>query len=289
GGDIASAGLADIVRADTAEAKTKGVIEGSGLEQVSNPDIKRNFETAFEGTEQLFARISLTTPTPEEFVSVGVDFVSLGEKFERMKSEDLEPILVITPNLPLTDGGPIRISSQDWVSLYSAMTRDTTIPNNPLNIQNDSEGLWINSDVRVSANDLLKQEEERVLYANDIHMVSHGASFKPGDVYWTVALLPTTDNPQGLNTPRADYEAVDDPKKSKLSTISQYLTLQAIRIQSGQSPVDTDTYSWLHGTFNGGTQAPYGDWSSGNGLVYVYWDDVGNQDDYMGVRLPVWQ
>lgn len=36
------------------------------------------------------------------------------------------------------------------------------------------------------------------------------------------------------------------------------------------------------------TQAPYGNWNSGNGQVNVNWNDVGNQNDNMGVRLPEW-
>ena len=284
-GDVASAGLADIVRADTAEAKEAGILVDSGLERVTNPEIKRNFEDVFANTEKLFSRINLEIIKPEEFTIAGVDFVRLEKEFERMTSEGLEPQLVVAPALPLIkDISPN--ADKDWYNLYDRLTSDSAIIDNPLKKQNDGNGLWVSEDVCASARDLLLQE---VKLATDKPNIHH-TYLKSTDVAvpWTVALLSTTDKPQGLRTSHPDYEAADDPGGSKLATISQYLTLQATRIQSGQSPLDKDTSAWLQGTFNDGAQAPYGYWNSGGGRVVVDWDDVGDQDVRLGVRLPVW-
>jgi hypothetical protein len=79
-----------------------------------------------------------------------------------------------------------------------------------------------------------------------------------------------------------------DALSSQHATISQYLTLQATRIQAGETPVDADTYTWLAGTFENGARAPRGDWSSDRGRVRVLWDYSSYQNDFIGVRLPVW-
>lgn len=285
-GDVASAGLADIVRAETAAAKEAGDLAGSGLDQISSPEIKRNFETAFAETERLFGRVILDAPSVEQFTAARVDFVNLEKEYKRMEQAELKPTLVISPVLPLTKEASSYLI-KDWQHIYDFLTADTTIPNNPLKKQTDGNGLYIAENVRYNAKDLFQQEMKRINDNPDINQ-AYVPTNDNSDLAWTVALLPTTDKPQELQTAHTLHENTNDPTHSELATISQYLTLQATSIQAGLSPVDKDTYSWLQGTFNDGARAPCGFWDSGYGRVRVNWDGVGSQRDDMGVRLPVW-
>lgn len=59
-------------------------------------------------------------------------------------------------------------------------------------------------------------------------------------------------------------------------------------LQEQRTPVDGETYTWLQGTFKGGSRAPYGFWFSGDGRVGLDWSGSGYRDDSLGVRPPVW-
>jgi hypothetical protein len=218
--------------------------------------------------------MELAAPSVEQFMQAGVDFGHLASEYERMEIAGLQPEMVVTPVLPVV---PTDSTSGSWSELYESLTSDKTIPNNPLQARDDGKGLYVNDDVRGAATELYDSERSLVS-GSDIHSVDDWA--------WTIALIPTTAKPQELSTPHTDKET--DTLSSQHATISQYLTLQATRIQAGETPVDADTYTWLAGTFENGAQAPRGSWFSGDGQVVVSWNRVGDQNDGIGVRLPVW-
>jgi len=273
--DLATGGLADKVRDAAEQAKQSGSEHLSGLEELP-PDMRELVEKSFLQTEQLFARMELAAPSIEQFIQAGVDFGHLASEYERMEIAGLQPELVVTPVLPVV---PTALTSGSWSELYESLTEDKTIPNNPLQARDDGKGLYINDDVQQIAGELYDSELNLVRSA-DVHSINEGGWG------WTIALLPTTAKPQELSTPHTDKEV--DALSSQHATISQYLTLQATRIQAGETPVDADTYTWLAGTFENGAQAPRGYWDSDDGQVYVGWDGSSYQYDGIGVRLPVW-
>ncbi len=278
---LGGAGLNGLVRERTAEAKDHGSLGDDGLEQIANRDIKLAFEGGFKGAEQLFERVALQPPTAEQFAEVGVDFAALAQSYERMEHEGLEPAVVVSPSLPLTseDSGDTT-----WRTMYDELTADTTIPNNPLKARSDGNGFWLDDGIASDAQRLLQQERERTIHSSDIHYVETETGL------WTIALLPSTNAPQELGTPHTNHEPPGhgDPEIDKHQTISQYLTLQATKIQAGRPPIDVGTYSWLQGTSEDGVLAPYGIWIASDGQVLVLWDDVGRELVSLGVRLPEW-
>jgi hypothetical protein len=232
-------------------------------------DFRNKLVASHQATEELFARIGLTTPPINVIMSLaraGADPLHLGNEYNRMHQEGHQPELVLSPRLP----------SAQWRNVYTSLTADPAIPNNPLKEQDDGHGLYINNEVE-AAWDNLDFVPEGVLVIND----------------WTLRLIPGTPKPTQMDIDHAgnykdgsgqimQFQGVGHP------TVNEYLTLQAIRIQSGQSPIDAQTWSWLDGTFgNNGSRAPDGRWNSGRGRVVVGCNGVGFRSGRLGVRVPV--
>jgi len=265
GADLGALAAATALRHEQAGRLAQPVAEG--LDGIENPAVRDSFEQTWDQAEQLFERISLVPPDPEQFETAGVDFARLANEYERMKDEGLEPEIVIAPQ---------NLSLEDAKRLYAHLTDDTAIPNNPLKQQSDGNGLWVNDDVAAAWNTLVSTAPRDTDGIEPPHHLDNGG------YAWTIRLIPGTDKPTDTNVDHATNDAVHP-------TMSEYLTLQATRIQTGRPPVDGSTYTWLNGTFGDGNgQAPRGRWDSGDGQVRVGWGGVGNRHDVLGSRLPVW-
>lgn len=210
-----------------------------------------------------------------EFSHINWDRLAQGyDAYERL---GLQPEVVIAP-----EGRNLQF----WKSLYGNLRQwqDEHQPTAPhrLKKQNDGDGLYINEDVR-----------------NNWALLSGGSG-------WSVSVLPTTAKPPVLNVNHNGKNAdgklpqnLEDllrtqellvPGPQLNPTITSYLTLQAMRLHRGEAPVDSETWSWLRGTFGDANnlRAPGGRWDPGVGRVRLDWGDVSYRDDFLGVRLPVW-
>ena len=315
-GEVATPGLGDFVKVKIREARNnESAIYNSLKELINDQDVLESIELAYTNTEKLFGRIDLTTPTIDQFKGAGVNFEKLAEQYLNMQKNNLEPSWVLSPILPLTHKK--TEFSVDWVNLYEMLTDDfdNAIENNPLkkidpsqigkNYGFDSYGIV---DAHVSESDsgtIFLQELGLINDNKNIHSVVnkyYGSSTYPDEIEnitWTLALISSTDIPQHLNSSSSEYYLSDSSSQSRHITMSQYMTLQANRIISGQSPLGNKSKAenFVHG------KVVYDD-GSNNGVFYdyapvVYWDknagaigvkllSYAGSLSNIGVRLPFW-
>ena len=248
--------LPDILAAKVKEAEEAGALPGqTGLEKITDPEVREVFERSLETTKAIYAKgqrfRGLDVPSYELFTNL--DIARLGERFQDMKSKDLEPQVLITPQL----------SKQDTISLFSDRTKDDNVLR--------QGGLWVNDRITDTIWDELNVPD-----ANQPTLTT------PDGTVWTITLTSGTQKPQNLKMSHNDLKAMNVP----LLTISQYTRLQLGNIQEGRPPVDGNTWTWLSGTFSAGAAAPCGLWNPGLGQVRVYWLVVGSRGGYLGSRSP---
>ena len=247
-----------------------------------NPEISLDFQSVVSEARQNYGNtlintgtgISIPEITSSEFSEVDWQRLELGYKaYELLLG--MSPELVITP-----EGQPISF----WKSLYGNL-REWQGINNPdsphrLKKQDDGDGLYIDNQV-----------------------ADHWDQLTPDRLSWGVTVVPTISDTPSLNV---DYEGKDE--NGDISTelthvlaglghtglyhpsVERYLMLQATRLQSGQEPVDSKTYTWLNGNFTNSENnqvAPRGRWFPGSGQVYLAWRKVGIRGDNLGVRPEV--
>ena len=244
-----------------------------------DPTFQSVAETALDSTATLLERIGITTPTLAEFASSGdVAFGLLSRGYEAMQETNLEPQVVFSPVLSL----------EQWRDLYQRLQADSSV-NHDGRIKNG--GLYIDDNIRSNWEGLQPSEDDTV----EINGLS-----------WQVLVLPGTNKPpqvnivhnghdvNGLNGALAEQATDTGVPEDELTpdkihpTIAAYLTAQASKLQSGESPLDNATYTWLSGTFQDASQVPDGYWDPGNGRVGLLWVGVGILNGALGVRLPVW-
>jgi hypothetical protein len=257
---VGGVALDALIESDVTAAREQGSLAGSGLETITDPDVRTTFSESLARTEQLFGRIGLTAPTPAELQASGVDFDALGAAHEQMERDGLEPQLVLAPSL----------GASEWEGLYSHLEADGSV-NGSGRIKNG--GLYINADVRAAWSEFgIVPDSVPVTMRRDTS----------GECNWTLRCVPGTNRPTETNVAHNDSRYPDKP------TVHEYLSLQASLLQNGEDPIDNSTWTWLDGTFESGSQAPFGHWSPDGGRVGLDRVDVGGRVGSLGVRLPVW-
>ncbi len=229
----------------------------TGLESIISPEVRAVFEKAFYATSRLFERIGIAAPTPEDLAGRGIDFIELARQYQAEKAAGHEPEIILAPYVDLLN----------WQGLYRNLENNASV-NHDGRIKNG--GLYVNDDVKQAWSTLAIPEvipgEEGVM--------------RDKSYTWSLRLIPGTSAPTEVNVDHAKSHAHHP-------TIPEYLTLQALRLQANEQPIDGATYTWLAGTFNTGARAPHGNWSRDDGRVNVFWDGVGYRFDYLGSRVPV--
>jgi hypothetical protein len=125
---------------------------------------------------------------------------------------------------------------------------------------------------------------------------------KPSDEDWFISVVPTTPAPTvnsdhqvnwhnqpaatAIETSALPFSSREDIAKAHV-TINEYLTVQAVKLANNESPIDADTYTWLSGTFDNGTKAPYGYWIPDDGRVGLRWYGPSNRSGSIGARPAV--
>ena len=260
-GDIGVHSLAEIIRLDAAGARNKGSAGLEGFYQIENSETQSIFEASFTETEQLFGRIDIVVPTVDQCIGAGVNLVLLGAAYERMCNNKLEPIVVLSPNLDLPS----------WRLLYSRLVNDKVA----------------NHDERIKDNGLSIDHETAVQWSaiatlpDSVPIVTT----PDGLLAWSIRLIPGA--PKGVGVYRTHRWNQAHP------TVSEYLSLQAVRLQSQQEPIDTGaSVCWLNGSYvddMGVPRAPLAKWVPENGQVRVSFDDADLFYSALGVRVPVWE
>ena len=241
-------------------------------------DFRDRLVTTHQASKKLFDRIGLVPPLIDAvgLAHAGIDPMHLANEYNRMHQEGYQPELALAPLL----------TAQQWRNIYTALTADPSIPNNPLKEQSDGHGLWINDEVNAAWGDL------------KFSSVPEGVPVIKKDTLaaasWTLRIIPGTPKPSLMNIDHSGNYKDGNGQEAQLPgvahpTVNEYLTLQAIRIQSGQDPIDANIWTWLDGTFgNNNSQAPIGIWNPDLGQVFVICGGVGSRNGLLGVRVPVW-
>ena len=254
---IAAEGLSGVINRRTAEARGSGSAGLIHLEHINHPETRRDFEHCFAIADELFSRIHETPPTPEECVDADVNFVTLGAAYERMKLEGLEPEIVLAPNL----------SIGSWKRLYKDLQDNQTTTNTILS----GGGLVINIEVDTHWDSLATSPNDTPIITTSDESLA-----------WSLRLIAGTDRPTITST-RHDHNQSNHP------TISEYLSLQAARLQADQiPPIDNeDTATWLSGTRTSefGLWAPTGSSQWVGAPVIIRWELIDETVFRVGSRV----
>lgn len=260
----------------TAEKRRAGELPGqSGLDVILDSETRTRFKKDYAAYERIFAGGGITMPTPEELSGGGIDWARLAELKETHPNHNL----VVAPlTLPL----------EQLRQIVSGVTKDSTIPGNPLKkhetTATDSDGLWVSELVSANWNSIMAAtiKEWQLPTAT---LAPAGAPEAP-PLQWTAFLLPSNSRPERT---KISLDHIRQEGASATSIVG-YIAYQMNRIRQGLSPVDDSTYTWAAGGFagvKGAAQAPFVYWLSDLGRVRVSQLGVGDSDGDLGVRSPV--
>lgn len=129
---------------------------------------------------------------------------------------------------------------------------------------------------------LLKKTCKGLWYSDNYNEALFGSK-----LHWETEYISAVSKPSETNITYTGAEK----KYGKLLSVESYLALQWNRLELGQEPVDSESWSWLQQEDNLGLdslRAPYGCWLPDAGQVRLRWYDVSDRDGLLGVRLPVW-
>jgi hypothetical protein len=236
------------------EASGKVDVSPAGLDTITNLEIRKEAEHAFELSKSIFESHGLTVPTPEDFVAIRPDiYAALVGIYEQMERDGKEPRVVIAPNI---DGPKTKDVLGDKYNLLDWQKQNAQ----ELKTQNEQ---------------YLKDRGSTVVEINN----SDGTT-----TLWTISIMPAAPKPQDLNK---TYDEI----AGQTCTISEYNTLQAYLLVEGKEPIDTSTWTWQHGRINvvkdgkvvGGV-SPCGDWRDSR--VYANFGVSGYRGSSLGRRSP---
>lgn len=262
---VGATGLENAVRQQTDLASKEGRLDVLGLEGIKSSEIRQEFEKAFHATNKLFERMNLRGPNPNDFHEVGVDFAELESHYEWMYA--WKPQIVITPR---------RLSSSFWMDLYKKLARDQVVID---------KGIYSNLAINPSIQSEWAEFEDLSLegkpnqfvpLATTVEHTSFGDSYETN---WSISVIPGSVMPANLG--RIDINPDKHPG------ISEYLSLQALRIQRGDQPLDKsgEKKTWLAGISKDDLHAPVGYWELGFGLGIARWNTMMPNDE-IGTRTP---
>ncbi|MFZ1258511.1 MAG: hypothetical protein WAQ25_03515, partial [Candidatus Saccharimonas sp.] len=207
-------------------------------------------------TERFFGRAGITMPTTQEFVDAGINFEDIATVYAQEKDAGHEPQLVITANgLPL----------EAWHRGYQALQDDPGV--NTLGVDGAPRirggGLHVNDSIITHWSDLTDLSHLPGAGANSRVMTHQG-------IPWTIRIIPGTIYPTETSVDHA-YKEAQHP------TISDYLTMRAIRYELGEAPVDRlkekassfPYATWLAGDLANGACAPTGSSNNDGSQVHL--------------------
>ena len=259
--DVAVGSLAEKVKQTTHKEHDAGEFYAKLKYSIENIDTLKSFVEAFSRETALFNRVNVDLPDIEQFTENAVDFENLARKYEDMEAENLEPMVVITP---------YELELDTWRKLYDELSKDTLT-------QAENAGLEI-ADAAANQWDRLGM----------LTFIEHlpvtclpGQTNNAGTPRWTIRIIPGTDAPQATGIMHKDL------MKSRITTLPEYLTMQATRIGSGDQPIDRESYTWINGSLNNGN-AVMTKWQDHYASVAVYVMQETHVSDKIGTRIPQW-
>ncbi len=207
------------------------------LENITDPEIRKEFEANLAGYSKIFKGAGITMPTPEEMKAGGIDWRRLAELQKTHPNYDL----VVAP---LTMGAELLRE------MVNAVADDSSIPNNPFSGEYSLEidvgfyGVWSKD-----------MKDTRSKWQLPTCQGGRNRNGKP--LTWTAFLIPSGDKPQdlGITYEQAKQQGI------KLPPIAGYIAYQLKRICQGESPIKTGI------RVEGGSHK----WRGYSGFPSVYW------------------
>ena len=259
-GELSAKSLASKIKDATAGASDINKIGVNDLELIFNAETKQAFANSFEVAEKLFIRSGYAAPTPEQCVQADIDLAALGHAYETMQADALEPEVVLSPILTLSS----------WRMLYQELTMDTVVN---ANHRLEDDGLFISQDIVDAWNEFVVPPMDVPVIAPD--------STSP---LWTLRVIPGVVE---LVTTSVEHDHNDSAHPS----IGEYLTLQAMRLETGRPLIDNHSATWLNAVVvrnSHYTCAPIGSWSCSYSQVVLKTRATDFHHAILGTRLPAW-
>ena len=232
---LGAASFLDTLNTAVEEAKKKGET-GFGLECIANPETRQAFMEAFELSRRLVGHLNLSTPTPEQMISTGLNFQYLAEQFERMRQEEgVVPHVVLAPH---------GLGKENWITIARKMTADTTIPNNPLKVSMNMHGLYFGHKIGVVTDDVWCSSDQP-----PTSTTTPGLDTLPTyqdtdnlNIKWTLRLI--SGRNESDHPPMSYQESQEQTPPIQHQTIAEALTDKFTNILAGSEPTDSPS-RWL--------------------------------------------
>lgn len=231
---------------------------------VHSPKESLDFMTTYLTARDLyFSRLGLNLPMWPDFETAGYSKKELVDAYNHMQAENLEPELVIAPQLTLSQ----------IERLFNSLSDDTSVPNHRL----FDAGVFIDPGMR--NNQVWNRFCDQGSPFQPIATVSNTAT---PETNWTICIIPGTARSLYSNTPYDSFEPWQI-----LPTIPQLVALHAQRIQTGKTMVDEEVWSWARCEV-GEEHAPAVRWSPGEGVIDILRADR-KVNTNVGARPIVWK
>lgn len=238
----------DIIAA-AANVAREGDLGRAAFGGIDTPELRR-LQQSFRSAGVVFHRAGMSVPAPEAFWAAGVDREAIA------RSLHADPTLVAVP-------APHGLGERHWTELYRAAARQSA---SPLSL---SSPLVIAAEVSQAFAEL-----DRV--PKGVRSVT-GTGPEAKTVAWTLRLIPAAQTPA-----RTGVSHAIGPHP----TLPEMLMLQLLRLADGKEPIDRQSITWLHGTFEAARFAARSLFDDAERSVRVNSREVGNQGPHLGVRPP---
>lgn len=186
---------------------------------------KEKIKEAFHESTELFGKLDIIPPEPFEFAINQVDFEALAQAMREMEKDGDSPAVIIAPNLKL----------EEWEVLYDHLAKDDACKWKPSYAA--SSNLLVDEDTAQRWNEFQDIPSENGIYIPHVHQWD-------SDIDWTIRCVSETNSPMDVN-------GVFNEVGSNHPSVSEYLTLQALRIKNNRTPIDTHpSQTWIQNKHN---------------------------------------
>lgn len=247
--DAASDARADALVEAAARAAREGALGRAAFEGIDEKAGER-LKKAFDAAREICGRIGLDVPEPEAFWAAGVDRSAIA------RGMVADPSLMPVP-------APHGLGVSEWTDQFRAAARQT---GSPLSL---SAPLVIAPEVVAAFATL----DEAPSGATSVRSTRRDGA----EIRWTLRLIAATPEP-----PRTGMSHAIGPHP----TIAEMFMLQLMLLAREEAPIDQKSFTWLHGTIDGGRFAARALFDTHERSVRVNTREVGNQGPHLGARPP---
>lgn len=275
---LGTASFLDTLNTAVEKAKKKDET-GFGLECIANPETRQAFMKAFELSRRLVRHLNLSTPTPEQMISAGVNFQYLAEQFESMKQqEDTTPHVILAPH---------GLGKENWLTIARKMTADTTIPNNPLKICKNMHGLYFGYKIGVVTDDVWHSSDQPPTSTTTpgLNTLPTYQDESYPNVKWTLRLLSGKEQPDHISVSYRWSQEQAPPIECQ--TLAEGLTDKFTTILAGKNPTDNYHNSLCWQPNPNANRVLFVTFDKLHSIIVVGQEEIDYAKKRNGIRCPV--